>query len=68
MHPINLLSGIFIHAHHQGLNIGHMVTSSVIHGLIYGVIFKALHGLSFPVVALIAVSIIGLLWFFFRRK
>jgi hypothetical protein len=68
MHPINILSGFFVHAHHQGFNIGNMVVSSLIHGLIYGVIFKALHGLSFPVVALIAVSIIGLLWFIFGKR
>jgi hypothetical protein len=55
------------HAGH-GFDIGRMITSSLVHGLIYGVIFKAFHALSLPVVVLIAVIGVVLLFLIFKRR
>jgi hypothetical protein len=39
-----------------------------VHGLVYGVIFKAFHALSLPVVILVSlIGLVGLFWFFKRR-
>ena len=42
--------------------ISHMILSAVIHGLLYGLIFKAFRGLPLGTVALIAISGIGGIW------
>ena len=46
--------------HH--LDIAHMIVSSLIHGLIYAFIFKALHNLSLASAAIVAAAGIGLIW------
>jgi hypothetical protein len=53
---------------HYGFDIGHMIVNSLVHGLIYGVIFKAFHGLSLPVAGFITVGVLIVLYLFFRRK
>ena len=47
------------HAYGGGSWIGHMVISSVIHGLIYSVIFRVLRHLSLSEIVLLAVLVIG---------
>lgn len=63
-----MIVNVFLALHSHGLNIGHMVVSSLVHGLIYGAIFKAFYGLSLPVIIGITVIVIGVLWFIFRSK
>lgn len=44
------------------LDIGHMVVSSVVHGLIYDVIFKAARHLTTAQTVVLAVVVIGAVW------
>ncbi|MGC9225538.1 MAG: hypothetical protein ACP5E2_16635 [Terracidiphilus sp.] len=44
------------------LDIGHMVVSSVIHGLVYDVIFKATRHLTTLQTAVLAVAVIAVVW------
>lgn len=44
------------------LDITHMIVSSVIHGLIYAIIFKAFHSLSLASAAIVAAAGIGMIW------
>ena len=48
--------------------VGHMVLSSVIHGLIYSVIFRALAHLSLGEVVLLAVLVIGGIYLWNRDR
>ena len=56
------------HAFGGGSWIGHMVVSSVIHGLIYGVIFRVLSHLSLSEMVLLAVLVIGGLYVWNRDR
>ena len=56
-----------IHSHH-GFDMGHMIVNSLVHGLIYGVIFKAFHGLSLTVSGFITAIVLIVLYFYFRKK
>ena len=56
------------HAYGGGSWIGHMVVSSVIHGLIYGVIFRALSHLSLSEMVLLAALVIGGLYVWNRDR
>ncbi len=44
------------------LDIGHMIVSSVVHGLVYDVIFKATRHLTSLQTAALAVVVIGVVW------
>ena len=44
------------------LDIGHVVVSSVVHGLIYDVIFKAARHLTTAQTVVLAVVVIGAVW------
>jgi hypothetical protein len=59
---------MFVQYAHHGFNIGQMIVNSVVHGLVYGVIFKVFHALSLPVA--VGVGLVGLLllYLFFRKK
>jgi hypothetical protein len=57
------LIGIGMH-----FGIGHMIVSSLVHGLIYGVIFKLFRGLPLSVDIGIAVLGIAAVWFFNRGR
>ncbi|MDE2252727.1 MAG: hypothetical protein KGL42_00410 [Betaproteobacteria bacterium] len=46
--------------HH--IDIAHMIISSLVHGLVYAAIFKALHNLSLASAAIVAVIGIALVW------
>ena len=48
--------------------IGHMVVSSIVHGLIYGVIFRLLSHLSLGEMVLLAVLVIGGLYMWNRNR
>ena len=50
------------------MHIGHMIASSLVHGLIYGAIFKLFRGLPLPVDIIIAVVSIALVWLFTRNR
>jgi hypothetical protein len=58
------------YAHHAGSVdwITHMVISSVVHGLVYGVIFHVMRGLSTGQAILLAVVVIGALWLWNRNR
>ena len=58
---------LITYAHH-GFDIGHLIVNSLVHGLIYGVIFKAFHGLSLPVVGFITVGVLTVLYLYFKKK
>ena len=60
---ISLLSRL-----HHGFDIGHMVVSSVVHGVVYASIYKLMHGLSTTVVVCLSVSIVIFAWLIFRRR
>ncbi len=71
------MSNIFPLAyHHYGYGygggwtdwIGHMLVSSVIHALIYSVIFRLMRGLTLPEAVVIAVVIIGAIWLWGRSR
>jgi hypothetical protein len=47
------------YGYHHWSWIGHMVVSSIVHGLIYGVIFRVLSHLSLGEIVLLAVVVIG---------
>lgn len=59
-----------MYLHHYALahDVGHMILSAVIHGLIYGLIFKVFHHLGMAVAALITVLGIGAIWFWARNR
>ena len=59
---------MFIYSSHHSFDIGHMIASSLVHGLIYGVIFKAFHSLSLPAVVIISVIGIAAIYWFFKRR
>ncbi len=59
---------MLIYYSHHSLDIGHMIVSSIVHGLIYGIIFKAFHNLSFPMVMIISVIVIAAIYWFFKRR
>ena len=50
--------------------ISHMILSALIHGLVYGLIFKAFRGLPLGAVALITIAGVGGIWLLslFRRS
>ena len=56
------------HAYGGGSWIAHMVVSSIIHGLIYGAIFRVLRHLSLGEIVLLAVVVIGLLYSWNRNR
>ena len=56
------------HAYGGGSWIGHMVVSSIVHGLIYGIIFRLLRHLSLPEIILLAVVVIGGLYMWNRNN
>lgn len=56
------------HGYGGGGWIGHMVISSIIHGLIYGVIFRVLRHLSLSEIVLLAVLVIGGIYLWNRNN
>ena len=50
--------------HHSfgGGDLGHMVVSSVVHGVIYDVIWKAMRGLGLTGSVIVAGVVVGLVW------
>ena len=56
------------HAYGGGSWITHMVVSSIIHGLIYGVIFRVLRHLSLGEIVLLAIVVIGLFYAWNRNR
>ena len=56
------------HDYGGGSWITHMVVSSIIHGLIYSVIFRVLRHLSLSEIILLAVVVIGLLYAWNRNR
>ena len=48
--------------------ITHMIVSAIVHGLIYGAIFKTFRALPLWIDLLIAVVGVGGLWLAFRRR
>ena len=56
------------HAYGGGSWIGHMVVSSIVHGLIYGVIFRVLRHMSLGEIVLLAVLVIGGLYLWNRNQ
>ena len=56
------------HGYGGGSWITHMVVSSIIHGLIYGAIFRMLRHLSLGEILLIALVVIGLLYAWNRER
>lgn len=60
------INPLLTHAH--GMNIDHMIVSSLVHGLTYGAIFKIFHNVSPLIAGGIAIVGIGALWFIFGRR
>ena len=56
------------HGYGGGSWVGHLVVSSIIHGLIYGAIFRMLRHLSLGEIVVIAVVVIGLLYAWNRDR
>ncbi len=56
------------HGYGGGSWIGHVVVSSIVHGLIYGAIFRILRHLSLGEIVLIALVVIGLLYAWNRER
>ena len=57
-------------AHHGGW-LGHTIVSAVIHGLIYGAIFRLMRGLSIGevlLVAVVGVAVVGGWWWLWNRR
>jgi hypothetical protein len=50
------------------MHISHIIVSSLIHGLIYGVIFKLFHNVPLLVAAIIATLGVGALWLIFGSR
>ena len=50
------------------INFGHMIASSVVHGLVYGVIFKVFRELPLTVDLVIAAAGVFLVWRFSRNR
>lgn len=63
-----LITSLLAHAHTQGMNISHMIVSSLIHGLTYAALFKIFHNVSPLMAGVMAAAGIGALWFIFGRK
>jgi hypothetical protein len=61
-------SGFGMHHVHGGSWVGHMIVSSIIHGLIYSVIFRVLRHLSLSEVVLLAVIVIGGIYMWNRNR
>lgn len=59
---------LLAHVHTQGMNISHMIVSSLIHGLTYAAIFKIFHNVSPLMAGVVAAIGIGVLWFIFWRR
>jgi hypothetical protein len=59
---------MFIYYSHHSVDIGHMIASRLVHGLIYGVISKTFHSLSLPVVMMISITAIAAIYWFFKRR
>lgn len=56
------------HAYGGGSWIAHMVVSSIVHGLIYGIIFRVLRHMSLGEIVLLAVLVIGGLYLWNRNR
>lgn len=61
---MSMISGI---AHHHSW-FAHQVGSSLIHGVVYGVIYKVFRELSLPMVLLLAGAILAAVWWWSRRE
>lgn len=48
--------------------LAHMVVSSLVHALIYGVIFKLIHSLGLGGGLLLAMTVIGGIWLVMRQR
>ena len=60
--------GFGYHHAYGGSWVAHMVVSSIIHGLIYGAIFRVLRHLSLGEIVLLAVVAIGLIYAWNRNR
>lgn len=54
--------------YYHDYGIGHMLVSAIIHGLIYGLIFRIFRLIGLPGSLLFTVLIIAALWFWLGRK
>jgi len=66
----DILSQILLSTAH-GLSLEHienMIVSSLIHGLVYGVIFKLFHALPLPLTILVAILGVGGIWYYFKSR
>jgi len=45
-----------------------MIVSSLIHGLVYGVIFKLFHALPLPLTILIGILGVAGIWYYFKNR
>ena len=48
---------------HMHLHIGHMIVSSIVHGVIYAAIFKIFKGLGIVGALVLATAVIAIIWF-----
>lgn len=63
-----LSSPVWAYGHSTAGSFSHMLQSALIHGLVYGVVFKVMHQLGLiPSIALAAVGLIGV-WLWTRRS
>ena len=67
-HSYGFHPGLGHHAYGGGSWIAHMVVSSIIHGLIYGAIFRVMRHLSLGEILLIAAIVIGLFYGWNRNR
>ena len=44
------------------MNVAHMIASSIVHGLVYGTIYKAIRHLSLAQTAIVAAAGIAIVW------
>gem|GEM_PF-1373166 len=66
----NIFSQISLSTAH-GLSLEHienMIVSSLIHGLVYGVIFKLFHALPLPLTILIGILGVAGIWYYFKNR
>jgi hypothetical protein len=59
--------GFIHHGYGGGSWVGHMVVSSIVHGLIYGAIFRMLAHLGLGEVLLLALIVVGALYYWNRN-
>lgn len=63
-HYTNITHHVYHHGHSAFSGIGHMITSSIVHGLIYAFIFRLAHHLPLFMLGILVVIVVGGMYYY----